>query len=292
MRLWTNVFIWVVNKMKTVSDLRRRYLGFTLIEIIIVVAIAALLVRFGYSSYTSYQIRQNRELAKQELAMAAAAMEKYYSESGQYTTSANQWPSGIFESKVYGGSGLVYAISLPNGVVQTAQNFSVIATPQQGTIQANDGNICLDRQGRFTWPASGTCGLAVAEVPAAPPSTPVNSCLGKTQGGACSAGCVAGEAYWACSGDCNGVLICNGAIAPTGCSGHCNNTYIYVRVGSLLGNAACNGECAGAVLNVPSDWASRTPVCHIASGSTANCICNTATNGSCDNITIVYHDSD
>ena len=266
----------------------RRYSGFVFIEIIIALVLLGIITKFGYSSYSSFQIRENRELAKHDLVVAAAAMEKYYNQEGCYTESsgATSWPIGLFESKVYGGSGLVYRLQMATGT-PNSQNFYVVAIPESNTIQANDGNICIDKAGQFTWPSSLNCGLAVAEPP---PPPPANLCLGAVQQSACSSGCVAGRAYQACSGNCGGVLICDGTYPPTGCSGICNNTYIYVRTGTLVGNAACNGNCRGATFNVPYSWMNRTPACNITNGgSTANCICNTASNGSCEGIKIVYH---
>jgi hypothetical protein len=124
-------------------------------------------------------------------------------------------------------------------------------------------------------------------------TSPVNPCpvAAGAEYDAVSSGAQAGSIYRACSGQCSGVLICDGRWAPTGCSGICTNSYVFVKTGTDLGgNSACNGDCSGAVLNVPRDWESRTAVCNIPSGSTESCICNTSTNGSCDNITIVYHD--
>ena len=256
--------------------------GLTLIEMLIAIAAVAILATIGYSSYLSFQVRQNRELAKHELIRAAAAMEKYYAQNGSYTTNG-QWPTGLFESTVYGSNGVVYNIAMAGGT-PNSQNFKILATPLAGSIQKDDGDICVDPVGHFTWPANGQCVLVSNS------SQPVNKCSGQTQQPACSAGCTAGVAYQACSGNCDGVLICDGTYAPTGCSGNCNNSYIYVRNGTLLANGACNGHCAGVIFSVPRDWEARISACTLTTGNTSNCVCNTNGYGSCEGITIVYHD--
>ena len=52
-----------------------------------------------------------------------------------------------------------------------AQAYAILATPQ-GSIQSDDGNICIDRQGNVTWPASdANCGITTpAPTPAPTPA--------------------------------------------------------------------------------------------------------------------------
>ncbi len=64
----------------------RRQYGITLIELMIVVAVIAILAAIGYPSYRDYVRRSNRAEGKSELMNAAALQEKFFSNNNTYTT--------------------------------------------------------------------------------------------------------------------------------------------------------------------------------------------------------------
>lgn len=157
--------------MKALINSKKR--GWTILELVVAVAAAAILAKVAYASYTDFQIRQNREVAKQQLMKAATAMEKYYAQNGRYTTADGQWPSGLFGLEVVGSNGVVYTLQMGNGSPNT-QDFKILAVPKAGTIQGNDGDICIDKAGKFVWPSNGQCEIQPeagdVPVPAASPS--------------------------------------------------------------------------------------------------------------------------
>ena len=61
--------------------------GFTLIEMMIVVAIIAILATIAYPSYTKYVYRARRSDGQKFLMAIAAAEERYYTNFNKYTTS-------------------------------------------------------------------------------------------------------------------------------------------------------------------------------------------------------------
>jgi type IV pilus assembly protein PilE len=63
--------------------------GFTLIEMLIAVAIAGILAGLAYSSYTSSVQKSNRTDAKDALLQAAARQERFYLRSNQYSNDIN-----------------------------------------------------------------------------------------------------------------------------------------------------------------------------------------------------------
>ncbi|MBS7725301.1 type IV pilin protein [Pseudomonas lalucatii] len=62
----------------------RRDEGFTLIELMIVVAVLGILAAIAYPNYTEYMDRARRAEAKTALMEGAQALERYYSVHGSY----------------------------------------------------------------------------------------------------------------------------------------------------------------------------------------------------------------
>lgn len=67
----------------------------TLIELIVVVAIVALLASIAVPSYRQYVLRSHRVEAKTALLTLAAAQEKFYLQNDTYTTNLGAPPDGL-----------------------------------------------------------------------------------------------------------------------------------------------------------------------------------------------------
>ncbi|EPP0708505.1 type IV pilin protein, partial [Acinetobacter baumannii] len=64
----------------------KKYEGFTLIELMIVVAIIAILAAIAYPSYTQYKIRTNRADVQSEMMQTAQRLQSYYVINHNYTS--------------------------------------------------------------------------------------------------------------------------------------------------------------------------------------------------------------
>lgn len=123
--------------------------GFTLIELMIVVAIIAILAAIAYPSYTQYKIRTNRADMQTEMLNTGQRLQSYYVINHNYTSATLD--NGT-TSKDYPTSNPFYSITLvPNG-----QTYALTATPKAGTVQAGNGVICLNDQGQKFWAKEAT----------------------------------------------------------------------------------------------------------------------------------------
>jgi type IV pilus assembly protein PilE len=95
----------------------RRQLGFTLIEMMITVAIVGILAAIAYPSYRDQVIKTNRTEAKVALQQAAVNLEKCYTRTMSYIGCPD--PPAASD----GGH---YTIAIPN---RTATTYTLTATP-------------------------------------------------------------------------------------------------------------------------------------------------------------------
>ena len=130
--------------------MRTQHKGFTLIELMIVVAIIGIIAAIAYPNYTQYVLRSHRNVAEGDLMAAANAMERYYTTNNSYSGAAagTEFPA----TSPFGGGTTQYNITL----VTTASSYTITATPTGH--QANDscGTLTLDSTGAKT-PTTAGC---------------------------------------------------------------------------------------------------------------------------------------
>jgi len=131
---------------------RHHTAGFTLIELMVVIAIAGILAAIAIPSYRDYMIRGSRSAVQTELLELGAAQERIYLNSGAYTASVSAAYTGLST----GGLGITSGKSRDNkyalGVALSGtQSYMLTAEPVAGTQQDGDGNLTMTSAGARLW---------------------------------------------------------------------------------------------------------------------------------------------
>ncbi|HRL95417.1 MAG TPA: type IV pilin protein [Pseudomonas sp.] len=127
--------------------------GFTLIELMIVVAIVGILAAIAYPSYMDYVRKGNRTDAKTALLQVAQTLERCFT---QYSAYNNANCSVLNAGTVNSAEGF-YTV----GVVSDATTYTLTATPVAGRAQAGDAKcatLTLNNLG-----VKGATGTALTE---------------------------------------------------------------------------------------------------------------------------------
>lgn len=125
--------------------------GFTLIELMIVVAIVGIISAIAYPSYEQYVIRSKRNEAMAALTNAVQAMERY--RAANFSYEVNDGLATIFATTVpVDGGAAYYNLTLTS----SATTYTITATPTgsmagRDNVNGQAGVLSIDQSGTRSW---------------------------------------------------------------------------------------------------------------------------------------------
>jgi len=126
---------------------RRRVRGFTLIELMITVAIIAILGGLAYPSYTSYVVKSNRAATKAFMSAVANREQQYILDARAYgVVTTNAEFGTVLGMAVPKEVSDFYDLTVAN-VGANPRTFLISAAPISTKMNKNDGILTLDNNG-------------------------------------------------------------------------------------------------------------------------------------------------
>ncbi len=122
--------------------------GFTLVELLVVIAVIGILAAIAIPAYLGVQTRTRREAAVTDLQNLASAMELYYQEHNRYAPSDGTITDldeikNLYRAFRQGSNGFTYTVTVSNA----GQNFLIEVQGDFGSYS----KVTMDQNGTVQW---------------------------------------------------------------------------------------------------------------------------------------------
>lgn len=143
--------------------------GFSLIELMIAIAIVGVLTLMAYPSYQGYVKQSNRQKAMADLMSLASAMESFkaqqYTYQGAGLSGANTGEPGIFNGWSPADAPKAdrkYDLTI-QAITDNGRGYELRATPASGGIMVGDGVLMYSSTGAKAWDSNNNGSFASSE---------------------------------------------------------------------------------------------------------------------------------
>ncbi|HBR98318.1 MAG TPA: pilus assembly protein PilE [Gammaproteobacteria bacterium] len=130
----------------------KKTLGFTLIEILVTVAIVGILAALAVPSYTSFVKESRRTEATALLMEMAGKQVRFHAENNTYATKVGELGYGASGSTTYSSETDVYDLEVDSA---DAVSFALKATPKNAQHDDDCGELGYNSAGAKTFSGSG-----------------------------------------------------------------------------------------------------------------------------------------
>jgi type IV pilus assembly protein PilE len=136
---------------KAVGPVQKGGSGFTVIELLVAVALVGILATVAYPSYQDHVRRTNRSEVQQFMMDVANREEQYLLDVRRYGTCCPpQVTSSDINLTVPERVLRSYDVTVEVSNDSTPPSFTITATPLANTLQTSDGELTLDSRGNKT----------------------------------------------------------------------------------------------------------------------------------------------
>jgi len=130
---------------RSIASARFPAAGFTLVELMVVVVIAAILAAIAYPSYQGHLRKGRRGAAQSFLVDVATREQQYLIDARRYAGGANALDE--LNLAIPADVSRFYTVTIGPASTTVPPSYTVTATPIAGSAQAPDGALTLDHRG-------------------------------------------------------------------------------------------------------------------------------------------------